>query len=874
MPDRPRERPRGSSVWLGLDPFGDEVVARLARWFTDDEVGRELAAANQILPGLRLDEAQPDEDDDDGGSDTLLAADDAAPPMPGDAAIRRVEDALAALLAAQQSREALRWADREVLTPHVWVVADLCSAETADLAGWLSRLDRRLDELHVEARMFLLVRHLSWGLTPDQQRDAAHRARALVDHLVGETTPGRISVMAYVLTDRDAVGGYYDERHRETIGLAFRFADTMLLTDVAHGNVPGAERAFVPPVGGGPGGWDTMPVFASAAGACLHWDAPSVFRENAERRRAQLFSALAAPVPATFDPAYPHLDRVRLADEGRWPQLDVPRWSPRFWRSSRQEFDRYRGLLDAWLIAADDWRHEMLVVHRDRRQSVQHHATATLDAYRADVDSQERVVLVDDSLRGFFAPMHRLYDRATADLQVRASELRDVPDAPPEPIDAVALVKPPREALANADEKLIAALERKINPLLLLQVTLMTIGITWALVAWTLIEAKAFLAQLVERVDTLTTSYTTDQIDGFTGELLRQARELANLGIPQSDLPQALAEREVFGNLWQFDWLRNLIADLPDNAQIILWSGFAIVVPLVAIAVFTALRQRIVLERAWDEVYGRACAWRDDVARRLPADIRAVEQSLTKANVASAQTEVVERRARMTAFEALGHRPLETAPPDDDAVTGVIRPGRLAPQPLSDLEVAEVVASFKRSCTRLPSDQWVPDHLLGNLFEEAAEQAGDPAFDPQEELRPARRRVLRSMPPDGAVRVQQLASTSPAEHVAPPVARFLAAPASVVADLKVDPAVAATLPLPVDTRFYALVVQSGMSARRVLSRPTPWDDDPPNPDRPESGRDRASDPALGGNRMTGDSANGETDEVASPIREPAAAGVA
>ncbi|MEZ4564464.1 MAG: hypothetical protein R2853_17160 [Thermomicrobiales bacterium] len=36
-------------------------------------------------------------------------------------------------------------------------------------------------------------------------------------------------------------------------------------------------------------------------------------------------------------------------------------------------------------------------------------------------------------------------------------------------------------------------------------------------------------------------------------------------------------------------------------------------------------------------------------------------------------------------------------------------------------------------------------------------------------------------------------------------------------------------PLPIDTRFYAAILQSGMSARRILSRSTPWDCDPLNP---------------------------------------------
>ncbi|HET7092002.1 MAG TPA: hypothetical protein VFI22_00945, partial [Thermomicrobiales bacterium] len=72
-----RARPRGSTVWVGLDPFGAAVVERLRRWLGDDEIGRELAAANRLLPLLTLpsnEPAPPSEREDD----------DAAEPPPVD----------------------------------------------------------------------------------------------------------------------------------------------------------------------------------------------------------------------------------------------------------------------------------------------------------------------------------------------------------------------------------------------------------------------------------------------------------------------------------------------------------------------------------------------------------------------------------------------------------------------------------------------------------------------------------------------------------------------------------------------------------------------------------------------------------------------
>ncbi|MFT4040684.1 MAG: hypothetical protein QM692_21065, partial [Thermomicrobiales bacterium] len=452
-----RHRPRGSAIWAGLDPFGDEVVARLPRWYTDDATGQALQDANQILPGLRIASASA-EPDPPGTleSDTLTAHDTAPPPEhAGAAAVRRVEAAVAALLAAQQSREALAWADREILTPHVWLVADLCSPETATLAAWLQQLHDRLEELNVEARLYLLLRHLSWGLNRDGQLDAAIRTRALVEQLIGETTPGRVSIMAYVLTDRDAIGGYYDEANRETIRLAFRLTDLLLLTDAAHGNVPGSEHAFVAPVNGAPGPWETLPIFGSATAACLQWDTPALERETAEQRRAHLFSLLSAAAPATYDPDYPHLASVRLAEDGRWPALEVPRWSPRFWRSARQEYERYRELLNTWMPTAARWRHEMLVTHHDRCRSVDRHAAVLLAEYEAALDAQERRILADDALRGFFAPLHRLYDRATADLQVQQLELGPPPASPPARLDAITAVPLPETALANSDDDLV-----------------------------------------------------------------------------------------------------------------------------------------------------------------------------------------------------------------------------------------------------------------------------------------------------------------------------------------------------------------------------------------------------------------------------------
>ncbi|HEU5430884.1 MAG TPA: hypothetical protein VFU81_04425, partial [Thermomicrobiales bacterium] len=106
-----RTRPRGSTVWVGLDPFGATVVGRLQRWPGAGAVGRELAAANRLLPSLTLSV------DDPAASGSADAAADAAPlaePAPADAApasasapsydpaADAIQHALAELLAARQ----------------------------------------------------------------------------------------------------------------------------------------------------------------------------------------------------------------------------------------------------------------------------------------------------------------------------------------------------------------------------------------------------------------------------------------------------------------------------------------------------------------------------------------------------------------------------------------------------------------------------------------------------------------------------------------------------------------------------------------------------------------------------------------------------
>lgn len=717
---------------------------------------------------------------------------------PIDVAALAVQEALASLLASQQSREALIWDDREVLVPHVWLVADLDSPETEGLAAWVESLYRRFRTLNVEARVLLLLRYMSWG-KPDAANLLVHeRCRLLVDRLAGETTPGRTNAMIYVVTDRDGVGNRYSDA--ESSGLVERALDVLMLADLAHGGDVGAERAFQAPAGGGPDGWETLPVFASMAGACLLWDAPAIARENAERRRVQLFEALASPAPAGYEPAPPDLQQIKLAESGSWPQLEVPTWSPRFRRTAMAEDARVTDLTATWLRLASDWRHAMLVTHLDRKDNLEFRAQSALSAYLRDLDGRERSVLDDSSLQGFFAPLHRLYDRATADLHVRhadASRAAGTHDGDErKTLDAVSLVKPPAEYMAKSDQKLIQALERKINPALLVQVTLMTIGITWLIAGTLANDIARFFAN-----DAVVPEFPSPRTAESLGTWLQGVVDWAH------------------GKAGAF--IRGLVGlwNAPSRQEVWLWVGIVTVVSLVATAVFLALRQRVALERAWNVIYRRAGEWRNETMRALPADIKHSEVLLTEANIAAALEEIVRRRELLRAFEAEGRIAISDAPRPDDAVTGHIRPARATPPPISPLVVSRIVAVFKRRCGDLPTTNWEPKRLLDQLFTDAAEQAGDPTIGLRDEIPLFRKRVLTSMPPDGAVRVQQLGSTHRAEFAPLRVARFLGVPSGVKHEFVRDPERVTVVEIPLDDRFYTLVVQTGMSARRVLSLP-------------------------------------------------------
>ena len=771
------EPPRGSTAWVGLDEFGGQIVARLGRWFGEEGPGLDLASANRLLPRLTLPIAadEPPVASNGAGASAGLTLFAEAATTPYDPAGDRIQEAIASLLAERQSRQALAWADRDILAPHVWLVADLASAEIAGLAPWLTALERRFRSLQVEARIYLLLRYRSWGLPGEEQAEIVQRLQVLVTEVLERGRPGQGVMTAVVVSDRDGIGGLYSEQ--ETTAVMQRFTDLVLLGDIVHKGGSGLSSLSGGASRPAAADWAALPAFASVAGDALEWDAPALFRENAERRRQRLLSALDDPAPRNFAPDHPHLERVSLA-HAAWPDLDLPRWSPRFWKSSREEFAQGSELLDRWIADAQRWRHTLRVAHEDRRTHVEHQAERVYRTYLRDLDDLTRSTLEDPALPGYFGLMQRVLERSAADLRVRQADLGyHNPTDDPRPHDAGA-IREPKAVMADAEERLVQALERKVNPLLLLHVAVATFLLSWV---WTVTILK-HLPQT------------------FLG------RALQALGMLPA-LPSTARS-----------WLSDASGWQPvSEAQLWFWSGLVLGLPLLALSVYVALRQRMLLERAWKQVHDRAKAWRNTALGRVQADLEWTEAALAWTNVDAAQGEVAARQEQLQRLRALAQQGAMPQHEPDPAIGGHILPAKRPPPPLTDLQVSQIVAAFRRVRADDPGLRSAPRDMIHGLFQEAARIAGDIEPDLRLELPALQRRIAAAMPPDGAVRVQQLDSDQ-AESAPPPVVRYLAAPERVAAELRLSQDVTLA-PIPVDNRFYAVIVQSGMSARRVLSLP-------------------------------------------------------
>jgi hypothetical protein len=401
---------------------------------------------------------------------------------------------------------------------------------------------------------------------------------------------------------------------------------------------------------------------------------------------------------------------------------------------------------------------------------------------------------------GLFSPLARLYERCQADLWVRRADLKAVPGITPALSDAVdpTTIPQPRNALAGGDAPLTDALERKINPWLLAQVTAMTVLLAWF---WSATVASNLAASLVGGAIRLVLRlpFVSPAVDGM---------------------------------------LRDWLAWTPvDPLRLWLYLGLIVVVPTIGGAVFTALRSRVGLERAFKRFADAAGFWRDEIAAALPAALADLELTLARGNIAAAEAEV---RARAERLDALRQRSERAAapPPIDPVVSQEIWPAHEAPPPLTELQTEQIIRAFRTNCLDNPGLTGEPEALIRCLYEEAARIAGDPAPDLKLELPTLVSSLAAAAPPVGAVRTRQFSGAIRPEAAEPRFSRFLAAPARVAAGLSPDAVGAAVLPIPTPDRFYAILVQTGMSARRALALP------------PESAAPRTTEPGANGHRPT------------------------
>ncbi len=789
-------RPRGLAVWAGLDEFGSEVVSRLDRWFHLHPNGGELAAANRLLPRIAIPGAYPSDatlDDATAGSADAPTIVVDRPPLDAtmDQAIAAVTSALGDLLASPLSREALTWADRDLLVPHVWLVGDIGGPESEDLSSWLVQLFRQLDNLQVEAKVFLLARNLSWSRSASQQQEVTTRIQQIVEHVCGPGQVGDGRMMVFAISDRDRIGGRYSEA--DTAMVIHRFADWVLLGDIPHSNLTQAARVFTVPVNDLEE-WNQLPVFGSFSARTLHWDAPGLARRNRQNRHDALLAALKEPAARTFAPSAPTLNKPGHGHGVRWPDaIRLPKWSPRFRNSARREFELSQERYHAWLSRARQWRHEMLVAHDDGRSYLEQQASSSLREYLTDLDDATRTVLEDDKVDGFFHPVGRLLEVALADLRVTQKELTtQLEQRPPigdrqgnESQPQMPLVERPEAVLAEADHDLIERLERKVTPPLLAIAGVGTFLVLWG---WGVAAHRWVTAW--QPLPYTRAEFMVDHSAPISERLRTRIQTTGDEVFPRV--------QEAF----------------PSNVQFALWLALGVGLIVTVIAAIIVQRQQVALERSWKRIHDKGKRWRDATISTLKADLQDTENRLARENIQAALEEVEARLERLRALESALESDLRSDPDIDPVIDERIAPSIQPAPELTPLEVAQIVSTFRRGRHDDAAFREDPLQVIEDLFQDAATVAGDPEPQLHREVRHLERSLIRAIPPSGSVRTPPVVKDLEDGSAYVRTASFLAVPMAIAPYLSSNDALCHGIP--VEDRFYAMVVESGMNARHVL----------------------------------------------------------
>jgi hypothetical protein len=822
MSDRIPERPRGLAVWAGLDAFGEQALAPLRRWVGESSPAPELAEANRLLPRLTIPE--------EGGGPAAAA----------------IVSAIGELLASPLRARALDYSDRDVLVIHVWLIGDTQSEETGRLASWLAGFFREMAWRQVEVRVFLVFRNRSWSQPPEAQAEVARRFEALTNDVIARDKPGDGATLVFVVNDRDGIGGRdTDVQTEQTVVQMLEFA---LLSDAAHRPIAEAGTAFSPPNLPPVGGWDTIPAFASFATEASRWEAESLNAAAAAHRLGQLRDALEQSSPAGWDPRPPALQQDDLARTLHWRELDLPKWAPRFMAAPIEEYAGLRARIDEWLVKATSWRHDMLVTFEDNRIRIQHTAERSIIDYMADLDGRIRGVLREDAVPGLFSPLKRLLDRSQADLQVRRVDLRQNEPTQeagefPTPEDSAL----PRAELADADESVATAIERKINPMMLVQVAALTGLMGWIWLALSASAGTAFwpVLALIEAI-----AHLVARVPFLPDEL--------QLTLASIDLTRPLTTNLDLSNVAGHTWL---------------YSGLGLLLPLIAVTVFTAIRQRVKIERAYLVFYRRAAAWRDGLAGDLPTILEVFEYERSVENLMEASMEVSDRADRLEALRLAGVRPIIDKPEPDAFLTRAIIPEAAGLSPLSDQQVEQILRAIRQHCVE--DLRFGGDHraVWQCMYREAARVAGDQVPALREELPSLISDLKRHAPQPGAIKVRQFGGAMRPGFADPRLTSFTGVPAGIAHDLagRID---STLLPLPTPDRFYQVIIQTGISPQWALALPSkpepgeerPWFEQFADGAAPGSGaepgvHEPAGDPAAddpgGSDRAAGESPGGE-----------------
>jgi hypothetical protein len=761
----PPRAPRGSTIWLGLDAFGAEVLAGLAPWVRGPRQHEELAEANRLLAVIGQDGAVAAP-----GVNALPGAEDAPP---------AVVAAVGALLAGPHSRAARDQgaAGALMLVPHLWVVYDVAS-RAADCA--ISTIEAILERLAAEGifvRLYLLIRNVTW------QRDEATKSKvtahttAIADRLLaaGRRAHGRTQVFA--VADFDGLNGRYEPA--ECTAAARNFVEFVLLTDAPRSRLPGIEQAFNAP----PDEETAAPAreaqraFAAIGAVILHYPIAEILAARAATRHPRLYQELREPVAATWQPTrIPHLERPDANAGPPWTPLRLPRWNPSLWRRDRVAYRQSVRALDDWLTEAERWRHHEIVTCVQKRDRIVSESGQAIAEYRQTLLDECRAILAADEHRGVLAPLRRFLERTQADLAVTRAEAGPAPSDPPPPITedgVLAVVPEPERALPGADQELAKAIERRANPIL---ISLVAVVSAVAAIFWIVKVARSFQ-------------------DSLLGWLLRQ--------IPVTRLPSWLD--------WLGEWIvqaRNWQA--VDTTKLYFWTILLTLIFVVGATLLIFLRERAALERTYDRLYRRARNWREATRALLPQQLEQLADWRFHENLTRAEWEIRTRNDQLLALEEYGRTFAPPSPPVPPPFTRIVEPQLDPVAPMTDLEVHHVLMNFRRGTG---GELWLdatPKQFYEFLLAEASTYAGDREPDPRQEIARLQEAIAANLPgPTGILARPRPSGRSNAYWL---FSQFVAVPDRLRDDLGPARVACSVLPVPVGNRLYLVAIHNGMNA--------------------------------------------------------------